>query len=153
MNYWLFVTTAENWKIITEKSFIGISKRNERAVSRVKIGDKCLIYIKRWLEGGDYEGPLVIGEYQIESGIYVDNTRVFDSPNTSQKEVFPLRLKLKRVGQPADPVPFRPMIPKLSFIINKKKWGSSLQGRGLINISERDYLTVVSFLRPNRLTG
>jgi predicted RNA-binding protein len=146
MNYWLFVTTVGNWKIITEKSFIGIPKRNESALSRVKRGDKCLIYIKQRREGGVYEEPLVSGEYQIVSDVYVEKTRVFDSPDTGQREVYPLRLRLKRLGSLSEPVPFRPIVPKLSFILNKWRWGASLQGRGLINIPEKDYYTIVSFL-------
>jgi predicted RNA-binding protein len=143
MDYWLFVTTGENLKIITEKSFIGLPNRNKGTLSRVKKGDKCLIYTKRG--AGEYSKPLVSGEYQIVSDVYVENTRVFDSPKR-RKEVFPLRLKLKRIGRPTDPVPFKPIVPYLSFILNKRYWGSSFQGRGPINIPEKDYLTIVSFL-------
>jgi predicted RNA-binding protein len=150
MNYWLFVTTAENLKIITEKSFVGFPNRNEHALSRVKKGDKCLIYTKRGV--GECYTPLVSGEYQIVSDVYVENTRVFNGPERP-KEVFPLRLKLKRIGRPTDPVPFKPIVPYLAFIINKRFWGASLQGRGLINISEKDYLTIVSFLLSQSTEG
>ena len=147
MNYWLFVTTAENWKIIMEKGFIGISKRNENAVSRVKPGDKCLVYVRQRLVEREYEGPFVNGEYEVASDVYVENTPVFESPEKiREKEVFPLRLKLRRLGKITKPVPFKPIVPKLSFIPNKKKWGTSLQGRGLINIPKKDYVTIVSFL-------
>lgn len=148
MDYWLFVTTVENWKVISEKNFIGLPRRNESALSRVNVGDKCLIYIKQRREEGKNEEPVVIGEYQITSEVYVENTRVFDNPKQIRpQELFPLRMKLKHVGRLGKPVPFKPIVPKLSFIANQKKWGSSLQGRGIINIPKKDYLTIVSFLK------
>lgn len=144
MNYWLFVTTAENWKIITEESIIGFPTRNRSAWSRLKQGDKCLIYIKRERGGEEFKESLVTGEYQAASATYVDNKRVFGRLETSPGEVYPLRVTLKRLGTVSEPVPFKPIVPKLSFIRNKRSWGSVLQGRSLINISEKDYRTIVS---------
>lgn len=144
MNYWLFVTTAKNWKIITKKSIIGFPTRNKSAWSLLKEGDKCLIYIKRERGGEEFKESLVTGEYQAASATYVDNNRVFGKLDTNPGEVYPLRVRLKRLGTLNEPVPFKPIVRKLSFIRNKKSWGSVLQGRSLLNIPEKDYLEIVS---------
>jgi predicted RNA-binding protein len=62
------------------------------------------------------------------------------------KEVFPLRLKLKRLNLSTQTIAFKPLIPKLSFIKNKKKWGGTLQGNALLKIPEQDYKLITSLL-------
>lgn len=138
MDYWLFITTPDNWRITREKNILGFAKRYNKSLVRVRKGDKALIYIMREFA--------VCGEYQIASDVYTDDARIFSSPPTNPHETFPLRLDLECLTPSAAPIPFKPLIPKLSFIKNKANWGGTLQGNALLNIPEKDYATIVSSL-------
>ncbi len=60
-------------------------------------------------------------------------------PNDMGNETFPLRIKLKPVKIFDKPVKFKPLIPKLKFITNRKKWSGHLMGKAMREIPEEDY--------------
>lgn len=137
MNYWLFVTTPDNWQISKEKNVVGYADRYQNALSRVSKGDKCLLYITSL--------SAIDGEYEVVSEtVYSDSKRIFHSPPTKPRETFPLRLDLKRLSPPTAPIAFKPLIPKLSFIKNEAHWGGTFQGNALLRIPEDDYRIIVS---------
>lgn len=138
MDYWIFVTTRDNWGITREKNVLGFAQRYKRALSRVHKTDKGLIYIIR-----EYA---VSGEYEIKSNVYVDDERIFNSPYANPNETYPLRLDVECLTPSAAPIPFKPLIAKLSFVKNKENWGGTLQGNALLNIPEQDYNVVASSL-------
>jgi predicted RNA-binding protein len=141
VNYWLFVTTPDNWQISKEKNVVGYAERYQHALSQVSKGDKCLLYITSI--------SAIDGKYEVVSQVvYYDHKQIFHSPPTEPRENFPLRLDLRRLGPPTAPISFRPLIPKLSFIKNKKNWGGTFQG-AVLRISEEDYRIIVSSLMPS----
>lgn len=148
MTYWLIVTTVENLQVIKEKCVVGISERNTTAFAEVMEGDKCVIYTRLEKKpAGKTIGPTMTGVFEVVSMGY-GRSKIFQAPPARPSEIFPLRLKVK----PASPfidnaIPFKPLIDKLAFIKHKKHWGSYLQGRALIPLSEKDYRAIVSSLQ------
>jgi len=147
MTYWLIVTTIDNLEVTKKKHEVGISERNRNAFAKVKKGDKCVIY-RRW--GKKEEKilePALTGVFEIMSTGH-DATRIFQAPPARRDETYPLRLTIRPKGAFRDTfIPFRPLIDKLSFIANKKKWGSYLRGRALIPLSKKDYDIIASLLK------
>jgi predicted RNA-binding protein len=146
MTYWLIVTTPENWNVIKEKHVVGIPGRNKTSFLKVQKGDECLVYIRREINPEKRSEPAVSGIFEVISST-VDKQKIFTPPPARQDETFPLRLKVKLVGSPIEPIPFKPLISQLSFILNKRQWGSYLQGRALIALPEKDYKIIVSSLQ------
>jgi len=74
---------------------------------------------------------------------YQDSTRIFKVP-PHLNETYPLRVKIKpvKLGE----LDFKPLIPKLSFITNKKKWSGHLMGKAMREIPEEDYRLIESLL-------
>jgi predicted RNA-binding protein len=146
MNYWLFVTTPANWNVIKKKKIVGTPKSRAGPFSKVSKGDQCLVYIKREPKASKRSEPAITGVFEVISSNY-DDERIFDAPPTRPNETFPLRINLRSVTPSADPVPFKPLIPQLSFITDRKNWGRVLQGRAILPISENDFRTVISSLQ------
>jgi predicted RNA-binding protein len=113
MNYWLFITTRENWVITRKKKILGVAERHRNALSRVQKGDKCVIYIKR-AERVPLFLSAVSGGYELISDVYYDNRRIFNMDSATVEETYPLRLKLKLVTPSEKPIEFKPLVPKLS---------------------------------------
>ncbi|MEM2458233.1 MAG: EVE domain-containing protein, partial [Archaeoglobaceae archaeon] len=45
MAFWLCITTEENWEIIKNKNIWGVPERHKNTISKVKNGDRLLIYL------------------------------------------------------------------------------------------------------------
>ncbi|HOI57185.1 EVE domain-containing protein [Methanoculleus sp.] len=60
------------------------------------------------------------GAFEVTSTMYEDASRIFTSPANLGDEVFPLRINLKPIRVFEPPVAFKPLIPELKFITNKK---------------------------------
>jgi predicted RNA-binding protein len=58
-------------------------------------------------------------------------------------EVFPLRVRLRGVEICDPPVSFKPLIPKLAFITNRKQWSGHIRGQAMRKIPEEDYLYIM----------
>lgn len=142
MTYWLCITNRANWKVIKEKNIWGVQKRNRNTIAKVKSGDKLVIYIKQEREDKEILEPKIVGIFEVVSEPYEDSTRIFKAhvPN----ETYPLRVKIKpvKLGE----LEFKPLIPKLKFITNKKKWSGHLMGRAMRELPEEDYKLIESLL-------
>jgi predicted RNA-binding protein len=140
MSFWILLTSKENWDIINKKNIWGVSKRNIKTIERMKIGDKCLIYIRRQMIDKIVIDPKIVAEYQIVSEVYQDQTKIFKSPfRFGLNEIFPYRIKIKKINDFQTPIDFKSLVPSLSFIKNKTIWSSHLQGCPMKEISESDY--------------
>jgi len=145
MNYWIYVTTSDNWKITKKLNLLGAPKRNKNTIARMRKGDRCLIYIKQERIAGEVIGAQIVGDYEVASDVFSDPKKVFTTPRgLSEKETFSLRTKLKPIAVFEKPIDFKPLAKKLAFITNKKNYGTHLIGRALIPIDERDYKLIVS---------
>jgi len=145
MNFWIYVTTSDNWKITKKQLLLAVPERNKNAIARLRKGDRCLIYVKQERVAGEVIGAQIMGEYEIASEVFNDSKRVFTTPHgLSEKEKFSLRTKLKPITVFENPIVFKPLVEKLTFITHKKNYGTHLIGRALIPIGEGDYKLIVS---------
>ncbi|WP_457550572.1 EVE domain-containing protein [Archaeoglobus sp.] len=140
MAYWLCITTEKNWNVIREKNVWGVSERHKNVIAKVKPGDKLVIYIKQERVDNVVKEPRIVGVFEVVSDPFKDSTRIFSSKGVrSSGETFPWRVKIKPIKIFDKPIEFKPLIPKLKFITNKKKWTGHLMGRSMREIPEEDY--------------
>ncbi|WP_048152395.1 EVE domain-containing protein [Palaeococcus ferrophilus] len=142
MTYWLCITNRANWKVIKEKNVWGVPRRHRNTIAKVKLGDKLVIYLKQERENKEVLEPRIVGIFEVISEPYEDSSRIFKAhmPN----ETYPLRVKIKpaKLGE----IDFKPLIPKLKFITNKKRWSGHLMGKSMRQIPEEDYKLIESLL-------
>ena len=77
------------------------------------------------------------------SNVYRDGKRIFKSKSG---ETFPNRIRVKPIRVPDKPLEFKPLIDKMEFIKNKKKWNTHLFGRAMREIPEKDYRSIEAML-------
>ncbi len=143
MAYWLCITTGENWEVIRSRNVWGVSERHRNTIARVKKGDRLLIYLKQERKEDRVEEPRIVAEYEVSSEVFRDSSRIFKSPKGLGNETFPFRINITPVEVFKVPVEFKPLIPKLEFIKNKKKWTGHLMGKAMREISEKDYRLIL----------
>jgi len=137
MKYWLCITNQDNWEVIREKGIWGVSERHKSTIQKVKPGDKCLIYVVSSRLEKEIIPSKVVAAYDVSSELFDDRTEIFKS--VREGESYPLRVKLKEVKIFPTPVEFKPMIQRLSFIKNKRKWTGHIQGKAMREIPAEDY--------------
>ncbi len=143
MAYWLCITNEVNWKVIRERNVWGVPERHKNTIAKVKPGDKLLIYLKQEKINDDVKEPRIVAVYEVVSEPFRDSTRIFSTKGRRSNEIFPWRVKIKPIKIFDKPVEFKPLIPKLKFITNKKKWSGHLMGKAMREISEEDYKLIV----------
>lgn len=47
MTYWICITNRENWEVIKRHNVWGVPKKHKNTLSRVKPGDKLVIYVRQ----------------------------------------------------------------------------------------------------------
>jgi predicted RNA-binding protein len=142
--YWLAISNHENWEILKKNNIWGVSRRNPNAIAKINIGDLILIYVSSIIMDKKVISPVVItGAYESLSSVYEDTNKIFLPPNRNPEEVFPLRIKLKPISIFLEPVEFKPLIPKLNFIKNKKMWNGHIRGKGIREIPEVDFNLII----------
>ncbi|AGK61167.1 Uncharacterized protein conserved in archaea [Archaeoglobus sulfaticallidus PM70-1] len=142
MAYWLCITNEDNWRVIKQKNIWGVPERHKNTIAKVRPGDKLLIYLKQERNKDTVKEPRIVAVYEAVSEVFKDSNRIFKSPKGMGNETFPLRIKLKPIKIFDRPVEFKPLIPKLKFITNKKKWSGHLMGKAMREITEEDYKVV-----------
>lgn len=145
MTYWLCITNQENWQIIKENNIWGVPAHHKNSIGKVCPGDKLLIYLK---QEKDQDKNIIESRvpaiYEAKSEAYKDSSKLFKTPQGMSGESFPLRIKLKPVKVFSSPVKFKPLIPNLKFITNKKKWSGHLIGKAMREIPEEDYNLILN---------
>ncbi len=144
MNYWLYITTADNWEATKKSNILGAADRHRNALSKMKNGDKCLIYVMSRWNAGQYIEPTVVAEYEVTSHVFEDSSEIFHSPVLASKEVFKQRVSLKPLKILETPVKFKPLVEKLSFIKNKRRWSLNIRGRAIVRLPEQDYSRIIA---------
>jgi predicted RNA-binding protein len=140
---WFCISTRENAEVVDKKHAWGIAKRYNKTIARVKKGDTLLIYAMQAKVGDDLLPSVITGEYLVMSDVYEDDSQIFQTPTFLVNECFPLRLKLKPLKLFKPPIEFKPLIPKLGFIKNKKMWTGHIRGAMRV-IPEEDYQKIIS---------
>ena len=144
MSYWIYVTNSDNWAITKKTNILGASARNKNALSRVKRGDKCLVYMKGEFIAGNWIEPKIVAEYEIASTVFEDSKKMFVAPPNAPHETFQLRLRLEPISVFEPPIEFKPLIQRLSFLPNKTIWTGPIRGRAMVHIPASDYNFIVS---------
>jgi predicted RNA-binding protein len=144
MDYWLYITNSDNWQITKETNILGASERYRNALSYMKIGDKCLIYVMSERNKSEITQSKITGEYEVISNMFEESERIFHAPKSMPSEIFKLRIRLKPTNLFENPIEFKPLIQKLTFIKNKRRWSLSLRGRAIVPIQESDYMFILS---------
>jgi len=144
MKYWLCITTEENWRAIKEKNIWGVPERHKNTIAKVKPEDKLVIYVKQERVKDEVKEPKIVAVYEVASEPFKDSTRIFSSKGMrSSGETFPWRVKIKPIKIFDKPIEFKPLIPKLKFITNKKKWSGHLMGKAMREIPEEDFRLIL----------
>jgi predicted RNA-binding protein len=144
MAYWLYVTNFDNWNVTKETNILGVSEKFGKILSRVKKGDKCLIYLKTETVSRERYPPQVAGAYQIVSEVFKDSKVMFHAPYATSNETYGLRVRLEPLRLFELPIEFKPLVLRLAFITNKAKWFLNLRGRAMVAIPKSDYDLILS---------
>jgi predicted RNA-binding protein len=144
MKFWLLITSANNWEIIRKKNVYGAMKKHRTQIESLKKSDKCLIYLRQEFVNKKFLGPYIVGLYEVISGSFEDNTRIFNESPIYPNENYPFRVNLKPVKIFSKPIEFKSLIPNLGFITNKRNWASHMQGRSIKEIPENDFNLLIS---------
>lgn len=144
MTRWLAISNRANSDVTIKKQIWGVPKRYANMISKTQPGDTLLVYVGQQVIDKDTTLlPAITGCFEITSGPYEDAKPVFTAPPKLGNEIFPLRIKLKTV-QVFDPaVEFKPLIPHLAFIINKKQWSGHIRGQAMRAIPEEDHAYIM----------
>jgi len=139
MNYWLVVTSPENFKRDREQvgfRMQGLPYRNRNTVKRMQIGDKVVYYIMTLQKFG--ATATITGEYlEDHTKLWTDDDETWPSRRPSEPDM---------ILQDDELIDAKKLIPNLSFIDNKKYWGTYLQG-SVRQIPEEDFKLIESEMK------
>lgn len=140
---WLCISTRANDDVTRKKLVWGVANRYQNTIARVKKGDTLLMYTMQEIVDHEVIPSAVTGIYEASSDFYEDESPIFVTPKSLGSEVFPLRIKVKPVKIFKEPIPFKPLVPKMTFIKNKTMWSGSIRTAMRV-IPEEDYKLIVN---------
>jgi len=138
MGCWLCVTSEDNWRVIREKNIWGVGEKFRKTIERVKPGDKFVFYVVQTQKEDQIIPSRIVGVFEAVSEPYRDGSRIFKSKSKGGETIYPYRVKLKPIKIFDEPIEFKKLIPKLSFIRNKDKWTGYVR-LPMRKIPEEDY--------------
>ena len=121
----------------------GVATRYANTIAKVRRGDTLLMYVMQEVVDKEIIPSVVTGVYEVISDVFEEKKDLFETPKSGGVEKFPLRLKLKEITHFKEPIPIKPIIPRLSFIKNKKMWSGSIR-TAMRLIPEEDYQFIIS---------
>ena len=148
MNYWLVVTSADNFRqdreVLNFKAQ-GLPRRSRKSVQKMKKGDRVVYYVMGLQRFG--ATATITGEY------YEDTKRLW----TDDDEVWPARCPSEPdlVLQDDELLDAKKLVSHLGFIEKKDHWGVYLQG-SIRQIPEEDFKLIESEMKKvivNRQSG
>ena len=87
-------------------------------------------------EGGRYKSAIGgIVRFTGERREVQGSSSLFDA-------LYTLKASFEEVVRTSEPVPFEPLIGKVSFVGSGKNWGGYLQGQPIKPITEKDFKTI-----------
>ena len=152
MTHWLAISNRDNSAVTISQNIWGVAARHVNQIRKTAIGDTLLVYVgQQVIDRETTLPPAITGCFEIVSDVYEDTERIFSSPPNVGRgrgqgtgdEVFPLRVRLRAVEIFDPPVSFKPLIPNLAFITNKKQWSGHIRGQAMRMIPEEDYLYIM----------
>jgi HKD family nuclease/predicted RNA-binding protein len=129
-NFWVVVTTPENFRICIQKGLWGVN-RQTKTIQQVKPGDIVTFYVKGWKN--------FRGVYRVEGGVFRDTTKVWpDKP-------YPLRVRIKPLNQVGSANAYE-LRNKLELIKNPAVWGTYFQ-REMFQVRPDDIEAVLEAMK------
>jgi predicted RNA-binding protein len=139
MNYWLVVTSPDNFIIDRERigfTMQGLPHRYRNSVQKMQVSDKVLYYIMTLQKFGAV--ARITGDYLEEhTKLWTDDDEVWPARRPSEPEI---------ILQDDELIDAKKLIPNLSFIENKENWGSYFQG-SIRQIPEEDFRLIESEMK------
>lgn len=139
MNYWLVVTSPENFDLDREKlqfAYQGLPHRYRNTVRKMQVGDKVIYYIMMRQRFG--ATATVTGEYfEDNAKLWIDDDEIWPARRASKADI---------VLRDEELIDAKKLVPYLSFIEKKDHWGVYLQG-SIRQIPEEDFRLIESEMR------
>ena len=136
MEYWICITNEENWQIIKKSNVWGVSKRWKKNLMQTKSGDHLLFYVMQTKKDREIVPSRIAGIFEAVSEPYTDKEKLFKAHRGN--EIYPYRIKINPIKIAEKIINFKELVPKLTFIKNKKAWPFSLR-TAMRTIPEKDY--------------
>jgi len=144
MKYWLYITTLDNWTISNTEKIIGFSEKNAKLTTKISKGDKGIFYIKCYGGSEKIKDPIVLASFSIDTDFYFDNQELFTTPKNMISQKFPYRYKINNVKIFKQQVKMKNLVNNLTFFKNKKRWGTHLMGRVMVELNKDDFNYIVN---------
>lgn len=128
MTCWIGISERKALDIVREKRIWGVAQRHADTISKVRLGDRILLYAQ------DMEAPSILGVYEVISELFVNHTPIFGEGG----EVYPLRLKLRPVLILDTPLPLASVAGDLETFASSAGWEAELQGKAMRAIPDAD---------------
>ena len=139
MNFWLVVTSPENFKHDRDHigfNVQGLPHRYRNSVQRMQVSDKVMYYIMTLQKFG--ATATITGDYvEDHTKIWTDDDEMWPARRPSEADI---------VLQDDELIDAKKLVPNLSFIENKDNWGSYLQG-SIRQIPEEDFRLIESEMK------
>jgi predicted RNA-binding protein len=142
MSSWLCILNRTNFEIVKENLIWGVSDRHKRELNKANPGELCAFYLICETYRGERKGSAIGGILEVASESYEDTKPIFFPKQTisnhTSQEVYPNRIQLKILTIFNPEIPFKLLIPELTFITNKKKYCGHVMGKAMREIPESD---------------
>lgn len=139
MQYWLVVTSPDNFKLDRESlgfKLQGLPHRFRRQVQKMQIGDRVVYYIMKLQKFG--ATATITGDYLEDSTkIWIDDNEIWPARRPSKPNI---------VLNDDELIDAKKLVPDLKFIGNKEKWGTYFQG-SIKAIPEEDFKLIESEMK------
>lgn len=139
MNFWLIVTSPDNFKYDREHlgfRLQGIPIRYRNSLQKVQISDKVVYYIMTLQKFG--ATAIITGDYvEDHSKVWTDEEEMWPARRPSQPDI---------ILQDDELIDAKKLVPNLSFIEKKEHWGTYLQG-SIRQIPEEDFRLIESEMK------
>jgi len=140
--HWLCILNRENWNIVKRESVWGVSERHRKQINKAKIGDALVFYCVGETFGGEKREPEITGICEVASKPYKDSKKIFSS--VGKQDIFPYRVRVKPIKIFEESIAFKPLVDKMNFIRNKKRYASHIFGKTMRTIPKEDYEVIMS---------
>lgn len=123
--FFIVSITERNWLVTRRENVYGVPASSRRDVrSIVKPGDYLVFYVPK--KGSEKLGGKIVGVYRVVSEWFEGRELLWPDEVESRTLRYAWRVRIEpvRVGE-AD---FEKLVPELSFVKDKKRWGAFLVG-------------------------
>ena len=139
MNYWMVVTSIENFRLDREKlgfKLQGIPHRYRKQVQKMANGDRVVYYIMKIQKFG--ATATIAGDYYEDSSkVWIDDDEMWPSRRASEANI---------VLNDDELIDAKKLVPNLKFIEKKDRWGVYFQG-SIKTIPEEDFKLIESEMK------